>query len=71
MHLRNYVAGKSEEKYKAYYSKRCDITHEGVQFLGDIDPFGDITIQDEDWRFRLEIMQVARLALYNWMKRKL
>ena len=70
-YLKNYVAGKSEEKFKAYYSKRCDITHEGVQFLGDIDPFGDITVQDEDWRFRLEIMQAARLALYNWMRRKM
>lgn len=69
-YLKNYVAGNSEKKFKAYYSKRCDITHEGVQFLGDIDPFGDITVQDEDWRFRLEIMQVARLALYNWMRRK-
>jgi hypothetical protein len=70
-YLKNYVAGKSEERFKAYYSKRCDITHEGVQFLGDIDPFGDITVQDEDWRFRLEIMQAARLSLYNWIRRKL
>lgn len=70
-YLRNYVAGKSDEKFKAYYSKRCDITHEGVQFLGDIDPFGDISVQDEDWRFRLEIMQAARLAFYNWLRRKL
>lgn len=70
-YLRTYVAGKSEEKFKRYYKKRCEITHEGVLFLGDIDIFSDPQYQNGDWLLRLEIMQVARLALYNWLRRKL
>lgn len=70
-YLRTYVAGKSEEKFKRYYERRCEITHEGVLFLGDIDIFSDAQYQNGDWLLRLEIMQVARLALYNWLRRKI
>jgi len=70
-YLRTYVAGKSEEKFKRYYERRCEITHEGVLFLGDIDIFSDTQYQNGDWLLRLEIMQAARLAVYNWLRRKL
>jgi hypothetical protein len=70
-YLKRYVAGKSGDKFASFYAKRCNIAHEGSLFLGDVDPFGDIDEQDKDWLFRMEVMQVARLALYNWMGRKL
>ena len=70
-YLKRYVAGRSEDKYKTYYNKRCSITHEGDLFLGDIDIFADPQQQKEDWCLRLEIQQVARLALYNWLRRKM
>ena len=69
-YLKRYVAGKSGNKFAEYYAKRCDITHESSLFLGDVDSFGNLDEQDRDWRFRMEVMQVARLALYNWMRRK-
>ena len=68
-YLKTYVAGKSEDKYREYYNKRCEITHDGTLFLSDLDLYGDIHKQDSDWRLRLEILQVARLALYNWLRR--
>ena len=68
--LKTYVAGRSEDKYRLYYKKRCEISHEGALFLSDLDIYGDIQKQDEDWRFRLEVLQAARLALYNWLRRK-
>lgn len=70
-YLRRYVAGKSTEKYEGYYAKRCNITHEGELFVGDLDIFSETDVQHKDWLFRLEIMQVARFALYNWLSRKL
>ena len=70
-YLKRYVAGKSGDKFAEFYAKRCDITHEGSLFLGDVDSFGDVEEQNKDWFFRMEVMQVARLALYNWMRRKL
>lgn len=69
-YLKTYVAGKSEHKFREYYRRRCEIAHEGQLFLSDIDLYGDIQRQDEDWRFRLEILQAARLAMFNWMRRK-
>lgn len=69
--LRLYVSSNSEEKFKKYYEKRCEIAHEGVLFLSDIDLYANLTTQDEDWLFRLEVMQVARLALYNWLRREM
>ena len=36
-----------------------------------LEKFGDVEKQNKDWLFRMEVMQVARLALYNWMRRKL
>ena len=69
-YLKTYVAGRSEQKFREYYKRRCEITHEGQLFLSDIDLYGDIQKQDEDWRFRLEILQAARLAFFNWMRRK-
>ena len=69
-YLKTYVAGRSEQKFRDYYRRRCEITHEGRLFLSDIDLYGDLQKQDEDWRFRLEILQAARLAMYNWMRRK-
>lgn len=69
-YLRRYVAGKSTEKYEQYYAKRCNITHEGELFIGDIDVFSNLEEQHKDWLLRLEIMQVARLALYHWLRRK-
>ena len=69
-YLKTYVAGKSEQKFREFYKRRCEITHEGQLFLSDIDLYGDINKQGEDWRFRLEILQAARLAMYNWMRRK-
>lgn len=68
-YLKRYVAGRSEEKYVSYYKKRCGITHEGDLFLGDIDIYADPEQQAEDWLLRLEIQQVARLALYDWLIR--
>lgn len=70
-YLRRYVAGKSTEKFEMYYAKRCSITHEGELFIGDLDLFSDPDEQHKDWLLRLEIMQVARLALYHWLRRKL
>lgn len=69
-YLKTYVAGRSEQKFREYYKRRCEITHEGQLFLSDIDLYGDIQKQDADWRFRLEVLQAARLAMYNWMRRK-
>lgn len=69
-YLRTYVAGNSEEKFRRYYKKRCEIAHDGVLFLGDKDIYSDLQHQNGDWLLRLEIMQVARLALYNWLRRK-
>ena len=66
-YLRRYVAGKSSEKFVNYYRKRCDITHESELFVGDLDVYSDTEEQHKDWLLRLEIMQVARLALYNWL----
>jgi len=66
-YLKRYVAGHSEDKFKSYYKKRCEITHEGSLFLGDIDIYADLSKQHEDWMLRLEIMQAARMALYNWL----
>jgi len=68
-YLKTYVAGNSEEKYHNYYKKRCEITHEGALFLSDLDLYGDLKKQDGDWYFRLEVLQAARLALYNWLRR--
>ena len=68
-YLKTYVAGRSEQKFRGFYKRRCDITHEGRLFLSDLDLYGDIQKQDEDWRLRLEILQAARLAMYNWMRR--
>ncbi len=68
-YLKTYVAGKSEEKFINYYKKRCNITHDGTLFLSDLDLYGDINQQDSDWRFRLEVLQAARLSLYNWLRR--
>ena len=70
-YLKRYVSDKSTEKFEKYYKKRCSITHEGELFIGDLDIFSDSDEQYKDWLFRLEIMQVARLALYNWLTRKL
>lgn len=69
-YLKTYVAGMSEQKFRGFYKRRCDITHEGRLFLSDLDLYGDIQKQDEDWRLRLEILQAARLAMYNWMRRR-
>ena len=69
-YLKTYVAEKSEGKYRLFYKKRCEITHEGVLFLSDLDLYGDLQKQDEDWRLRLEVLQAARLAFYNWLRRK-
>lgn len=69
-YLKTYVAGRSEQKFRGFYKRRCDITHEGRLFLSDLDLYGDIQKQDEDWRLRLEILQAARLAMYNWMRRR-
>ena len=69
-YLRMYVAGRSEEKFKKYYEKRCTISHDGILLLSEFDLYGDLQVQDEDWMLRLEILQVARLALYNWLRRK-
>ena len=68
-YLKRYVAGRSEEKYKQYYSRRGEICHDGSIFLGDDDLYGDITEQDRDWILRLEIQQAARIALYNRLRR--
>lgn len=68
-YLKTYVSGRSEEKFRSYYNMRCNITHDGILFLSDIDLYGDIQISDNDWRFRLEVLQAARLALYNWLRR--
>lgn len=69
-YLRLYVAGLSEEKYAQYYARRSYIAHEGYQFLSDVDLYGDIFVQESDCFLRLEILQCARLALYNWLRRK-
>ena len=69
-YLKTYVAGRSEQKFRGFYKRRCDIAHEGRLFLSDLDLYGDIQKQDEDWRLRLEILQAARLAMYNWMRRR-
>lgn len=68
-YLKRYVAGRSEEKYKLYYSRRGEICQDGTIFLGDDDLYGDINEQDRDWLLRLEIQQAARIALYNWLRR--
>ena len=68
-YLKCYVAGKSEDKFRKYYLKRCEITHEGILFLSDYDLYSDINKQDNDYLFRLEVMQVARFALFNWLMR--
>ena len=47
------------------YAKRCEISHEGVLFLNDLDLYEQTN--DEDWKLRLEVQQIARLALYNWL----
>lgn len=70
-YLKMYVAGKSEDKYRAYYKKRCNITHEGFLMTGDVDIYADIQEQDADWRMRLEILQAARMSLHHWLRRKL
>lgn len=70
-YLKRYVAGKSEEKYRTYYRKRCDIAHEGFLMIGDVDTYTDIIEQDADWRMRLEILQAARMSLHHWLRRKL
>lgn len=67
-YMKTFVAGKSEEKYRLYYEKRCEITHDGMLFLSDLDLYGDIQKQKDDWLFRLEILQAARIALYNWLR---
>lgn len=67
-YLNTYVAGKSEDKFRKYYKKRCEITHDGYLFLSDLDLYGDIQKQDSDWLFRLDVLQTARLALYNWLR---
>lgn len=69
-YLKRYVAGLSEDKYRVYYKTRCDIAHDGHLFIGDDDIYSDICEQEKDWRTRLEILQVARLAFYNWLRRK-
>ena len=69
-YLRRYVAGQSTEKYEKYYAKRCNITHESELFIGDLDIYANLEEQERDWQFRLEIMQVARIALYHWLRRK-
>ena len=69
-YLRRYVAGRSTEKYEAFYAKRCSITHEGEVFVGDLDMFSSIDEQHNDWLFRLEILQAARVALYHWLRRR-
>lgn len=68
-YLKCYVSGKSEDKFYKYYLKRCEIAHEGILFLSDFDLYGDINKQDNDYLFRLEVMQVARLALFTWLMR--
>ena len=70
-YLMRYVAGRSEEKYRSYYSRRGEICHDGTIFLGDDDIYGDIAEQDRDWLLRLEIQQAARIALYNWLRRQI
>jgi len=67
-YLKTYVAGKSEDKFRKYYEKRCEITHDGSLFLSDLDLYGDIQKQDADWHFRFEVLQAARMALYNWLR---
>lgn len=69
-YLRQYVAGKSENKYMAYYKKRCDIAHEGFLLIGDVDIYSDVQEQVADWRMRLEILQAARMSLHHWLRRK-
>ncbi len=53
-----------------YYEKRCNITYESCLFLSDYDLFGNIRQQDEDWVMRLELLQAARMAFFNWIRRK-
>lgn len=67
-YVKTYVAGRSEDKFRRYYAKRCEIIHEGALFLSDIDLYG--RTDANDWKFRLEVQQVSRLALYNWLRRK-
>lgn len=64
-YLKKFVAGRSEDKFRRYYAKRCEISHEGVLFLNDLDLYEQTN--DEDWKLRLEVQQIARLALYNWL----
>lgn len=70
-YLKRYVAGLSEDKYRKYYDVRCQITHDGHLFIGDDDINSDIDEQNRDWLLRLEILQVARLAFYNWLRRNI
>jgi hypothetical protein len=69
-YLKYYTASKSEDKFRKYYSERSNIAHEGGLFLSDYDLFGNIKQQDENWMLRLELLQAARLSLFNWLRTK-
>ncbi len=69
-YLQLYVAGKSTDKFEAYYEKRCEIAHEGDIFISDYDIYSNIDEQNEEWGMRLEAKQIARIGLYNWLRRK-
>lgn len=68
-YLETYVAGKSTEKFSKFYKRRCNVAHESELCIGDIDIYADIEEQDKDLLFRIEIMQAARMGLYNWLGR--
>lgn len=70
-YLKRYISNKSEEKYRTYYKKRCDIAHEGFLMTGDVDIYAKEKEQEQDYRMRLEILQAARMSLYCWLSREM
>lgn len=71
--LLKYVGNTPEnkKKYNLYYSTRSKIVHTGSQLKTEL-LFADVTEKekDDEWATRVEILQIGKLSIINWLLRK-
>lgn len=69
--LKKFVAGssKSIQTFSKIYNLRSQITHQGQLFIGDYEfSLRNRKKKDNDWLMKHKTLQLARLAINNWLR---
>ncbi|HCY40555.1 MAG TPA: hypothetical protein DHV48_04260 [Prolixibacteraceae bacterium] len=72
-YLKKFVAGgvESQKKYKRIYDLRSNIAHNGQLLLSEIDSSSfEIDGRKNEWLKELEVQQIARISIVNWLSYK-